>query len=71
MKKVLYGIIILCITFVLTSKVYASSYELELDGNEIFDNEINLILKIKSLNGFDTGLYGLSGRLDYNKSAYL
>ena len=68
MKKLFSVLICLLALFVMTSKVNASSFSLSLDGDEEFSDEITLELKVKSLTGFGSWLYGIESYLDYESN---
>ena len=68
MKKVLYSIFILLLLVVFTKSVEASSFNMTLDGDSSFESEITLSLKVGELTEFESGLYGLTGYLEYDDS---
>ena len=68
MKKVLYSIFILLLSVVFTKSVEASSFNMTLDGDSSFESEITLSLKVGELTEFESGLYGLTGYLEYDDS---
>ena len=53
--------------FMFTLTVHASSYRVSLEGDDTFSDTIILRLRINSLTNFDNGIYGLSGRISYDK----
>ena len=68
MKKVLYGIVCLFSLFILNSKEYAGSFELSLDGNQEFSNEIVLNLQVSKLVNLSGGIYGIEATINYDKT---
>ena len=69
MKKILIGITFLLITLLFNQKVYASSFDISLVGNDTFDDEITIYLQVDNLvdfNGSCKGLCGLVGKLNYD-----
>ena len=71
MKKILLSLTILFSTLLFTTKVYASSFNVNIVGNDTFENKITLYIQVNKLEGFNgacKGLCGLVGNLEYDKN---
>lgn len=71
MKKILLSLTILFSTLLFTTKVYASSFNVNIIGNDTFENKITLYIQVNNLedfNGACKGLCGLVGNLEYDKN---
>lgn len=71
MKKALLIIGMILSSFLITNKVYAKSYEVALNGNSTFENEITLTLQIKNQKDLDkscNGICGIIASLEYDKN---
>lgn len=69
MNKII-KLLITITSLLLITNVYASSFNANIIGNDTFDNEITLYLKIDNLNDFSgacKGLCGIVGKLEYDK----
>lgn len=71
MKKILLSLTILFSTLLFTTKAYASSLNINIVGNDTFENKITLYIQVNKLedfNGACKGLCGLVGNLEYDKN---
>ena len=66
MKRVLYSVVALLLSIVFIHDVQASTFDMVLEGDSSFESEITLNLKVGTLTEFETGLYGLTGYLNYD-----
>lgn len=71
MKKILLSIITLLLSFSVISKVEAKSYDIVLNGNNSFEEEITITLQItnqKEMSSYCNGICGLMATLKYDSS---
>jgi len=69
MKKILYFLTIILSVFIMSNSVNASSFKVNLIGNDTFENEITLQLEVSDITDFKgncNGLCGLIGELEYD-----
>ncbi len=67
MKKIFYVLLTLFVSTMLSNKVYASSFNLSLNGNDTVGDEIVMDITLDSITDFPTGFYGLEATLEYDK----
>ena len=65
MKKLLFSLFCLLISLNIVS---ADTFKLTLEGEDSFDSNLSLKIKINSLTGFTTGLYGIETIINYDKN---
>lgn len=68
MKRILYGISFIILSILCINRVMAASFNFSLTGNTNFENQITLKVKVGDLVGFDTGIYGMTGYLEYDST---
>lgn len=71
MKKKLLSIVTILMFFVMTLEVDAKSYDVSLNGNSTFDDEVKITLQIKNqkdMDGICEGICGLMATLKYDSS---
>ena len=71
MKKIILSITAIISLFCLTTKVYAKSYSISITGNDTFEEQITLTVKVNNLvefNGPCEGLCGMTATLNYDSS---
>lgn len=70
MKKILFSLTTLLSALLFAANVNASSFNANIVGNDIFENEITLYIQVNNLvdfNGVCNGLCGLVGDLSYDQ----
>ena len=67
MKKTLYLLVTIFMFSLLKTNVYASSFDITLDSDNTFNNEISIDIIVNNLTDFSNGFYGLDATLSYDK----
>lgn len=68
MKRIGNILVFIIALFISLNFVYADTFTASLSGNDTFEDEIVLDLKIDSLTGFSNGLFGLDTTISYDPS---
>ena len=68
MKKTLYLLVTIFMFSLLKTNVYASSFDITLDSDNTFNNEISIDIIVNNLTDFSNGFYGLDATLSYDKT---
>lgn len=68
MKKILYILVTIFMFSLLKTNVYASSFDITLDGDNNFSDEISIDIIVSNLTDFSNGFYGLDATLSYDKT---